>query len=347
MNKSFSVVVALVCGTLATVVASRWLNAKDEGGGVVMADIFVAITAIDVGDEITPEKIKLEQWPADRVPPGSTGDLEQLSGRFAKQRFYEGEAIMPVKLMDDNWTEVPRGYRVVAMRASDSGIANLIQPGDRVDVTAFFQKGDLIPQSTTKTVLKGVRVYALDGDTQRRTSDERPQNLRNIQLLISQHDTTAWELANNLGQISLLVSSEGDRTDDENQSGKAFTEWLDDLQNPTQPSLNNQNSFANFQQTSTPVRPTAAPQPKKREGFKMIKHTGGQVIEYWIEKGKLPQQIGVVGESNSNNSGDDGFVPTTGEAVSGSGDSYDQASEQSQYSYLNSDDSPFFKGDDQ
>lgn len=254
---------------------------------------------------------------------------------------------MPVKLMDDNWTEVPRGYVVVAMRASDSGIANLIQPGDRVDVTAFFQKSELIPQSTTKTVLRGVRVYALDGDTQRRTGAERVKNFRNIQLLINERDTTAWELANNLGEISLFVSSEADMSDGGEQSGEAFAGWINDLQNQGDQNLSPGDSFTNFQQPSTPIQPEPAPQPKKPEGFKMIKHTGGQVIEYWIEKGKLPRQIGVVGELDPSGGGDEGFVPATGEAVSGSGDSYDQASEQSQYSYLNGEDSPFFKGEDQ
>ena len=345
MNKSFSVVVALICGTMATVLASRWLNAKDEGSGIVMADIFVATTTIDVGDEITPDKIKLEKWPADRIPPGSTGDLPQLRGKFAKQRFYEGEAIMPVKLMDDDWTEVPRGYRVVAMRASGSGVADLIQPGDYVDVTAFFDKSSLIPQSTTKTVLSGLRVYALDGDTRRRRGNDRAKNLRNIQLLINEHDTAAWELANRLGEVTLLISNENDFSDDGSGSGQAFMDWLDELQNPEDGKPTIQDKFAHLYKAS--VQPKPVPKPKRREGFKMIKHTGGQVIEYWIEKGQLPRQMGNLGGPNSNVAFDESFVPTTGEAVSGSGDSYDEASKESQYSYLNGEDSPFFKGEDQ
>lgn len=169
MRKSAYLLVALVCGTLATVLANQWLKAQAGGqSGAAMAEIFVATAAIDIGEEITPERVKLEPWPADRVPQGATGDFEQLKKRYAKQRFYVGEAIMPVKLMDENWTTVPKGYRVVALKAADVTIANLIQPGDRVDVLAYFNKSDLIPQSMSKTVLMGVRVYALDGDTERR-----------------------------------------------------------------------------------------------------------------------------------------------------------------------------------
>lgn len=339
MNKSFSVVVALVCGTLATVVASRWLTATEDGSGIPMTDIFVAVAAIDVGDEISPEKIKLEQWPSDRVPAGSTGDLAEIEGRFAKQRFYEGEAIMPVKLMDDNWTEVPKSYRVVAMNASDSGISNLIQPGDRVDVTAFFQKSDLIPQSISQTVLRGVRVYALDGDTQRRSASERPKNLRNIQLLIHEKETTAWELAQRLGEVSLLVSSDADNREDQNDAGAEFTSWLTELQNRREVEAQAKQTFEDFRRNPAPEPAMVAePVKKQPEGYKMIKHSGGSVIEYWIAPGQLPRKIGEVGESDDSS----GFPSNSSPSPS---DALDSVSDDSQYSYLNGKDSPFFNAE--
>lgn len=341
MNKSFSVVVALVCGTLATVVASRWLTAKEDGTGVAMTDIFVAVAAINVGDEISPEKIKLEQWPSDRIPVGSTGDLTLIEGRFAKQQFYEGEAIMPVKLMDDNWNEVPKSYRVVAMNASDSGISNLIQPGDRVDVTAFFQKNELIPQSMTRTVLRGVRVYALDGDTQRRTNSERIKNLRNIQLLIHEDETSAWELAQRLGEVSLLVSSDADNAEGRNEAGEEFTTWLSELQNRREVESQAKTTFENFRRNPAP-EPVALPAAPavveaKPEGYKMIKHSGGSMIEYWIVPGELPRKIGEVGDSEGIET--NSFVPESSSASSA------ESSSHNQYSYLNGQNSPFFNAE--
>lgn len=328
--------------------ASRWLNAQSDGNSTPMAEIFVASVNIEVGEEITPEKMKLEQWPADRVPPGSSSELESLQGKFAKQRFYEGEAIMPVKLMDDNWTEVPRSYRVVAMRASDSGISNLIQPGDRVDVSAFFDKSDLVPQSTTRTVLRGVRVYALDGDTERRVGDERPKTLKNIQLLIHERETAAWEMATQIGKVSLLVSSEAASEDDNLAAGEDFVAWLGDLQDRQEQRGNPKERAVNYEPRSS-VALAPAPAPTKPEGFKMIKHSGGQVIEYWIEPGKLPRRMGEVGEGDSSADSEPGFDEgfSTGEAVSGSGDRYDSAARQAQFSYLNGQTSPFFQNSEQ
>jgi pilus assembly protein CpaB len=356
MKKPLAIFVALGCGVLATVLASQYLNAQNGRHSIEMAEIFVATVDIDVGEEISLEKMKLEQWPADRVPPGSSNAIDSLKGKFAKQRFYAGEAIMPVKLMDENWTEVPRDYRVVAMRASDSGIANLIQPGDRVDVSAFFKKGDFFPQSTTKTVLRGIRVYALDGDTERRVGDERPDNLKNIQLLIHQRDTNAWELAQKLGEVSLQVSSEAASDADSTKSAAKFQEWLDDLQSQQD---KDKVASRNSHIYTSPVA-VAAPAPAKRkvEGFRMMKHSGGQVIEYWVEPGKLPRRMSEVGDGEESESTNDPTIEadligadiapansaSNQEAVSGSGDAYDvKAKQAAEFSYLNGPQSPLFQ----
>jgi pilus assembly protein CpaB len=356
MKKPIAIFVALGCGVLATVLASQYLNAQNGRRSAEMAEIFVATADIEVGAEISLENMKLEQWPADRVPSGSSGAVESLKGKFAKQRFYAGEPIMPVKLMDENWTEVPRDYRVVAMRASESGIANLIQPGDRVDVSAFFKKGDAFPQSTTKTVLRGIRVYALDGDTERRVGDERPDNLKNIQLLIHQRDTNAWELAQKLGEVSLQVSSEAASDVDSSKSAASFESWLNDLQSQQDKDKLAERNSRIYKAPAAVSAP--APTKPKVQGFKMMKHSGGQVIEYWVEPGQLPRQMNEIGDSGESDSTTQaiieadyigaGVAPANSasrqEAVSGSGDAYDvKAKQASEFSYLNGPQSPLFQ----
>ena len=231
MKKSMVLMIALVIGIFATVVANQWLNASSGPAESSSTEIFVAAAAIDIGEAITPEKVRLEQWPSDKIPEGTSGDFAQLEKRYAKQRFFPGEPIMPVKLMDENWTTVPKGYSVVAMRASDVSIANLIQPGDRVDVLSYFEKSDLIPQTMTKTVLMGIRVYALDGDTQRRAGEDRPATIRNIQLLINKKDQQAWSYAGELGRIQLALGSDADYTNDDgsNEAAAEFLAWIEEF----------------------------------------------------------------------------------------------------------------------
>lgn len=336
-NKSIYLLLACVCGSVAAILASQWLKAQasNQGPGETR-EIFVAAMAIDVGEKITPEKIQLEQWPADKIPQGSTGELDVLEGKYAKQRFYVGEAIMPVKLMEENWSTVPKGYRVVAMKAADSSIANLIQPGDRVDVMAYFSKSELIPRSITKTVLMGVRVYALDGDTQRRVGEDRPKNLRTIQLLIHEKDAEAWTYADELGNIRLSLGSDADYSteDGSNEAGQEFLEWLDEYRKRQEEALAALEASA-----EKPDFATTSEAPVEEEGFPMIKMVEGRMMEYWIVPGKLPVLRGEVGKTSV-----DSAAPSNMKINSNSKAAPNPSVEvEDGLDYLNGDESPFFQ----
>lgn len=322
-NKSLYLLVACVCGSVAAILASQWLKAQaNQGAGT--KEVFVAAVAIDIGEAITPKRVRLEQWPADKVMPGSTGNFKKLKDRYAKQRFYAGEPILPVKLMDENWTTVPKGYRVVAMPASNVNIAALIQPGDRVDVVAYFKKSELVPRSMTKTVLMGIRVYALDGDMERRAGEHRPKTVRNIQLLIHEKDMEAWTYARELGKVRLTLGSDADylKEDGSNQAGQEFLACLEDYRK------------AKEKQPEVEV-PKIKVSPDG--GFSMIKMVGDRMMEYWIVPGRLPVLIGEVGgEGSSSRGGERGpDLGADGEIESNEN--------QEDYGYLNGEDSPLYQ----
>lgn len=334
-NRSLLLLVACVCGTGAAILASQWLKAQanSQGPGNTV-EIFVAAVAIDVGEKITAERIQLEQWPADKVPQDATNDLSLLENKYAKQRFYVGEAIMPVKLMEENWSTVPKGYRVVAMKASDVTIANLIQPGDRVDVMAYFNRSELIPRSMTKTVLMGVRVYALDGDTERKVGEDRPKSLRTIQLLIHEKDAEAWTYANELGKVRLSLGSDADYSNDDgsNEAGQEFLAWLEEHRQKQEEAQRQKELERQRANTKPPVAQEAA--VKEEGGFSMFKMHQGRMVEYWIVPGKLPVKIGETG-------GDDESEASSNEAARSTPDA-----STTDYDYLNSDESPFFQTDE-
>lgn len=339
-NKSLYLLVACVCGTVAAILASQWLKAQ-ANEGTNLEEIFVAVVAIDVGEKITPEKIQLEQWPAGKAPKGSTSDLKILENKYAKQRFYVGEAIMPVKLMDENWSTVPKGFRVVAMKAADVTIANLIQPGDRVDVMAYFNRSELIPRSMTKTVLMGVRVYALDGDTERKVGEDRPKSLRTIQLLIHEKDAEAWTYANELGKVRLSLGSDADYSNDDgsNEAGQEFLSWIEEHRIKKEEA----ERLAELEKQRSKAKPPATNDQSsnaspEEEGFLMIKMVGDRMIEYRIIPGQLPifvREIG--GEGSSSGSGS----ATSNEITSPSTDT-----PASEYDYLNGESSPFFESEE-
>ena len=315
-SKSLYLILAGVCGVAAAALASQYLSAHANNQPIgVSTEIFVAAVAIDVGEEITPQKLQLEKWPADKIPQGASGSLSEVEGKFAKQRFYVGEAMMPVKLMDDNWSAVRKGFKAVAMKASEVSIANLIQPGDRVDVMAYFSKSELIPRSTTKTVLQGVRVYALDGDTQRHSAEDRPKSLRTIELLINEEDAEAWTYANELGNIRLSLGSNEEYIENEppSQTGAEFLSWIEEQQQRLEEAtaarerrLKKDYSVINAHPITQTTLTTTIPErieevstevKNEDEGFVMVKMVEGKLYEYLVVPGKLPVLRGPVNET--------------------------------------------------
>jgi pilus assembly protein CpaB len=274
-NKSLFLIIACVCGAVAAVGASQLIQGQGPATGQT-SEILVAARTIEVGELLTAEMLTLEPWPADRLPGGAINDLALIEGKAAAQQVFAGEPILDVKLIDEaelSNSNIPDGYIVVSMR-SDSGnsIAPMIRPGDRVNVNAFFAQGPKMPQSTVRSVLLGVRVFAVDGATSRlmvKSDDSRSSSgPESVSLLIQKSDNEAWMYATELGKITLSLSGPEFASDSEEakNSGSDFMRWYREI----------------FTRPET--RPTTAASPPKQVGggFKMLKLHGGNWTEYEI-----------------------------------------------------------------
>ncbi|MGI9442961.1 MAG: Flp pilus assembly protein CpaB [Rubripirellula sp.] len=335
-NKSIYLLLACVCGTVAAVLASEWLKAQGNQNTTSMVEIFVTTASIDVGEKITGEKIALERWPEDKVPEGASKQLAEVEGKYAKQRLYEDEPIILAKLMDENWTSVPNGWKAVDMDASELGISSSLQPGDRVDVVGFFEKGDFIPRSGSQTVFMGIRVFSIDGDTTRRTDDERGKPARYLQLLIPEKDKDAWSYAKELADIELHKASDQDHTL-EDGSNEAASEFLAMIENhrteleEEEERLRLEEEEAARQELEAEVAKEPVVAADKVEGFTMFKLVEGRMLEYYIVAGKLPVLIGEVGAKDA-----EPQKPMTGTLPV-------QVQQDDDYQRLNGEDSPFFQ----
>ncbi|MGB1707799.1 MAG: Flp pilus assembly protein CpaB, partial [Rubripirellula sp.] len=69
--------------------------------------------------------------------------------------------------------------------------------------------------SASHTVFMGIRVFSIDGDTSRRSDEERGKPARFIQLLIPEKDKDAWSYAKQLADIELHKASDQDHTLDD------------------------------------------------------------------------------------------------------------------------------------
>ena len=126
---------------------------------------------IPQGDLLNADVAKIEPWPKDKVPQGGIGRIEDLEGRRTRAKLYAGEPILENKLFPKGTAQgsvssvIPKGYRVVSIRVDAvSGGANLVLPGDRVDLLVHMARndGNGIHETTTRTVLQDIKVFAVN-----------------------------------------------------------------------------------------------------------------------------------------------------------------------------------------
>jgi len=215
-------VIALVCGAIASVGLTQMLNRPGGGGEKVpMMKVFVTMKGIDINEELSSDNIKLEEWPKDRVPEGAIAKLEQVEGKFAMHRLFKGEPVLRKKISNrriGNEEKIPQGYRAVAVRTSaQSAVSNLLLPGTRVDVIVFLKGGNGIPRTQTRTILKDVRIFSVNSLTTRESGDGKSSDhiaAKTVTLLVEPKQVQLLMLANQLGTIQFAMRKPDDTSDD-------------------------------------------------------------------------------------------------------------------------------------
>jgi pilus assembly protein CpaB len=228
------IVIALGCGLIASIGISQVMEKRSAAvAAAPMENIYVAMTDIPLGETLTAQMVKLEEWPKDKVPEGAVRTLEEIEDRRPLTRLYPGEPILAAKLIDANKfsgasEKIPKGLRVVSVKVTmDSSASGLIHPGDRVDVLVFLKQGKGIPHTETRTILKNVTVFAVNERTQRELEEEADaMAAKTVSLLVKPNQVEKVTLASELGRIKLSLRRSDDDTED-NANGAT----LADLEN--------------------------------------------------------------------------------------------------------------------
>ena len=330
-NKSLFLLLAGICGTVAAVGVGQWMQAQNGNAKVQMAEILVTTIAINPEEEITADKLRLEQWPADRIPQGASADLSQFEGRYAKVPLFAGEPMLDLKLMNEVEDKVvPQGYTVVSLPAGRDGTVNLVSPGDRVDIRGFFTKGEMFPNDMALDVLTGVKVYGIDGVTKFDPDQPRSRSARDIQLLIRKADVEAFDFAKKYGEISLSLGSPA--PDDDSipidQASEGARKFMKDLQERRE----EQERLRKLAEQVKEEEPEEVVEEIKKPTFRTTKMVNGRLIVYeWVEGESVPRIVADTGAID---------LATTDKPA----DTTEQNKPTSD-DYLRGSDSPFFEPD--
>lgn len=247
------IVIALGCGLVASIGISQIL---DRSGSAAVPNtntkkVYVAVKDVNISEVFDAEMMKLEEWPVEKVPEGAVTVLEDVIGLAPNQRLYAGEVIRKEKLVDPAKAGgkaflIPKGYRVQAVKvtaAETSG--NLITPGDHVDVQVYLRKGGNIPQSTTKTILEDVRVFAVNSDTSKQIDDDgKAINAKTVSLLVKPPQLQTLLLASRVGQISLSLRHPDDETQTDPSEGARMANLLNGRAEDATPDVKDKHAVA-------------------------------------------------------------------------------------------------------
>lgn len=230
---------ALGCGLVASIGISQVLEHRNAQPAATteMQPIFVALNEIGPHSVVTPQSIKLEEWPKDKVPPNAITKLEDIEGKRTKIRIFAGEPILTGKLIgmgevDGASGQIPKGYRVVAVRVDAvSGGSSLILPGDRVDVLVYIGRnpGNGIVDTSVKTILQDISVFAVDTITSAARKNDKEEAVitaKTISLLVTPGQAEKVTMATELGSIRLVMRSPEDQGEGETY-GTSVSQLLD------------------------------------------------------------------------------------------------------------------------
>jgi len=217
-------VLALGCGLVASIGITQVMAKRNTGIAVKPGEseaIYVAMRDVQLGDALTPQDLRLENWPRDKVPQGAISKLEDVEGRRTRTKLYRGEPILEFKLFGKGSSEqgattlIPKGYRVVGVKVEAVSGGGLILPGDRVDVLVHLRRNPSrgIAETSTRTILQDIKVFAVnDVFSIDPSEDARDRSIRakTISLLVTPPQAEVLMLASELGRIRLVMRSPED-----------------------------------------------------------------------------------------------------------------------------------------
>ena len=209
------VIISIIIGLGAVVLASRWV---DEKATVQSSKVVVAATDVDLGTPLSPQMLKIADWPSGSVPAGAFSDIKALDTRVLKTSVSRGEPVLESKLAPLGATGglsavIKEGNRAMTVRVNDVvGVAGFALPGNYVDIvvntvdeTAKTSDGN---NSISKIVLEHILVLAVAQEQNR--DETKPKVVNAVTLEVTPDQAEKLDLARSVGSLSLVLRNQID-----------------------------------------------------------------------------------------------------------------------------------------
>lgn len=206
--------IAVLAGLVAVLLAAKWMQQQKGSQG----SIAVANVEIDLGSRISPEMVRMVDWPQNSVPPGAIVEAAKLEGRVVIGSVQRGEPILESKLAPVGTkgglsAVVPEGKRAMTVRVNDVvGVAGFALPGTFVDVMVntqedSTQRGDR-DLTISKIVLERILVLAVAQEANR--DETKPKVVNAVTLEVTPPQAETLDLARSVGTLSLVLRNQAE-----------------------------------------------------------------------------------------------------------------------------------------
>jgi len=212
------IVVSVGIGLGAVVLASRWIS--QQAASVASSKVVVAAINIDLGTPLTPQMLKLADWPRGSVPAGAADDIKTLDARVVKTSLLQGEPVLESKLAPLGATGglsavIAEGNRAMTVRVNDVvGVAGFALPGNYVDIVVNTEdesvKAENVNKSISKIVLEHIMVLAVAQEQNR--DETKPKVVNAVTLEVTPAQAEKLDLARSVGTLSLVLRNQVDKS---------------------------------------------------------------------------------------------------------------------------------------
>ncbi|MBC7521196.1 MAG: Flp pilus assembly protein CpaB [Sandarakinorhabdus sp.] len=206
---------AILLGLAAVFFARFFLmkTADTASTNVRTVSAVVAAQPFQFGEKITAEKLKVVEWPANGLPPGTFQRIADAVGTDAHValRAIDANELITEKSISGKDARLSASpllgatMRAVSVPVGEaSGAGGFVAPGDRVDVyVTHGANGDDLPY--TDQLMQDVRVLAVGLDSN--VGKDKPEVVKTATLEVTPIQAQRVALAQTVGQISLSLRS--------------------------------------------------------------------------------------------------------------------------------------------
>lgn len=221
MKNKWVYAAALIFGLLTSYFVYDFLAKVEKTASEARTETVVVVTRnIPAKTMITVEMLALKKVPLGSAHVQAVREMARGIGTIATMPLLEGEQLLESKVVSQNDFKnglaymIPPGKRAVSIPVDEiSGVANLLQPGDRVDVMSVISMIDAAGAETIYSllVLQDIQILAVGKRLDPKGSDSNKQSGQQEKatatLAVTVEEAQSLFLANQQGTIRLMLRS--------------------------------------------------------------------------------------------------------------------------------------------